>query len=282
MKSAIRRSMRILANASLLSQMIHNPEVNADLQSRGVAFLHDTLGKELVPLTLRKDDVVIVPVFGTTLELERRSKPWRWMCRNTTPRVLSWRRFGSDPPNLEASPSPWSSMANQARRDPCDVFYAAETGHALVVKNAEETEFLASWMEGERRCRRFGSVLKAGRRGFRPPIAPAQGGCGEPNHDVGLDTQAIADRVKRAVDGDAKGSLPTPATPFATPPTTTKCHSWGAACRRCGCRLGRRRIQQQQHVTLGGIVRTTCPPSLATSWNGRRTACIILTCTQAK
>ena len=26
--------------------------------------------------------------------------------------------------------------------------HAAETGHALVVKNAEETEFLASWMEG--------------------------------------------------------------------------------------------------------------------------------------
>ena len=57
----------------LLSQMIHNPEVNADLQSRGVKFLHDTLGNELVPLdALEQDDVVIVPAFGATVELERR------------------------------------------------------------------------------------------------------------------------------------------------------------------------------------------------------------------
>ena len=55
----------------LLSQMIHNPEVNADLQSRGVQFLQDTLGKSLVPLeTLTPEDVVIVPAFGTTTELE--------------------------------------------------------------------------------------------------------------------------------------------------------------------------------------------------------------------
>ncbi|MGB0150035.1 MAG: 4-hydroxy-3-methylbut-2-enyl diphosphate reductase, partial [Flavobacteriales bacterium] len=53
----------------LLSQMIHNPEVNADLQSRGVQFLQDTLGKSLVPLeTLTSEDVVIVPAFGTTTE----------------------------------------------------------------------------------------------------------------------------------------------------------------------------------------------------------------------
>ena len=55
----------------LLSQMIHNPEVNADLQSRGVQFLQDTLGNALVPMqTLTPEDVVIVPAFGTTKELE--------------------------------------------------------------------------------------------------------------------------------------------------------------------------------------------------------------------
>ncbi|MGB2424410.1 MAG: 4-hydroxy-3-methylbut-2-enyl diphosphate reductase, partial [Flavobacteriales bacterium] len=59
----------------LLSQMIHNPEVNADLQSRGVQFLHDTLGKELIPLAqLGSEDVVIVPAFGATVELENRLK----------------------------------------------------------------------------------------------------------------------------------------------------------------------------------------------------------------
>lgn len=54
----------------LLSQMIHNPEVNKDLTERGVQFLHDTLGKELIPLSiLTQEDVVIIPAFGAPLQL---------------------------------------------------------------------------------------------------------------------------------------------------------------------------------------------------------------------
>jgi 4-hydroxy-3-methylbut-2-enyl diphosphate reductase len=55
----------------LLSEMIHNPQVNADLTKKGVQFLHDTNGNEIIPLSnLTKEDVVIIPAFGTTLELE--------------------------------------------------------------------------------------------------------------------------------------------------------------------------------------------------------------------
>ena len=55
----------------LLSEMIHNPQVNADLQERGVRFLQDTYGKQIVPFEmLNKDDVVIIPAFGTTLAIE--------------------------------------------------------------------------------------------------------------------------------------------------------------------------------------------------------------------
>jgi 4-hydroxy-3-methylbut-2-enyl diphosphate reductase len=57
----------------LLSEMIHNPQVNADLQQRGVQFLQDTYGKQLVPFeSLTKDDVVIIPAFGATLDIEKR------------------------------------------------------------------------------------------------------------------------------------------------------------------------------------------------------------------
>jgi 4-hydroxy-3-methylbut-2-enyl diphosphate reductase len=34
----------------LLSQMIHNPGVNDDLQGHGIQFLQDTSGKQLIPL----------------------------------------------------------------------------------------------------------------------------------------------------------------------------------------------------------------------------------------
>ncbi|MFY7651920.1 MAG: 4-hydroxy-3-methylbut-2-enyl diphosphate reductase, partial [Chitinophagaceae bacterium] len=55
----------------LLSEMIHNPKVNADLQALGVEFLQDTYGKQLIPFdTLQPNDVVLIPAFGTTLAIE--------------------------------------------------------------------------------------------------------------------------------------------------------------------------------------------------------------------
>ena len=55
----------------LLSQMIHNQEVNKDLESRGIKFIMDTDGSQFIPWqNINKDDVVIIPAFGTTLEIE--------------------------------------------------------------------------------------------------------------------------------------------------------------------------------------------------------------------
>ena len=57
----------------LLSEMIHNSQVNADLISRGVQFLQDTNGKQLIPFEqLTSKDVVIIPAFGTTLAIEEK------------------------------------------------------------------------------------------------------------------------------------------------------------------------------------------------------------------
>lgn len=57
----------------LLSEMIHNPGVNADLVDMGVRFMMDTKGNMLMDWDdLSSDDVVIIPAFGTTLELEQK------------------------------------------------------------------------------------------------------------------------------------------------------------------------------------------------------------------
>ena len=56
----------------LLSEMIHNPQVNTDLVQRGVRFLQDTGGKQLIPFTeLTAEDIVLIPAFGTTLSIEK-------------------------------------------------------------------------------------------------------------------------------------------------------------------------------------------------------------------
>lgn len=55
----------------LLSEMIHNPQVNEDLMQRGVRFLQDTKGNPLVDFEeLTADDIVVIPAFGTTLAIE--------------------------------------------------------------------------------------------------------------------------------------------------------------------------------------------------------------------
>lgn len=54
-----------------LSEMIHNPNVNADLQDRGVKFIFTPEGKQLVDWDLlTAEDIVVVPAFGTTVETQ--------------------------------------------------------------------------------------------------------------------------------------------------------------------------------------------------------------------
>lgn len=71
----------------LLSEMIHNPGVNNDLLSRGVKFLMDTSGNMLADWDqLTAENIVIIPAFGTTLDIELKLKekginPYRY---NTT------------------------------------------------------------------------------------------------------------------------------------------------------------------------------------------------------
>lgn len=79
-ENAIEKSYRALEenpgkNVYLLSQMIHNPEVNQDLQDRGIKFIMDTDGTQFIPWEeVNASDIVIIPAFGTTRELEELMK----------------------------------------------------------------------------------------------------------------------------------------------------------------------------------------------------------------
>jgi len=55
--------------------MIHNPTVNADLEQKGVRFIMDTKGNQIIDWQqLSKNDIIIIPAFGTTLEIEEKIK----------------------------------------------------------------------------------------------------------------------------------------------------------------------------------------------------------------
>lgn len=57
----------------LLSEMIHNPAVNKDLKSRGVKFINESDGTRTIDFDeLNADDIVIIPAFGTKVEIEEK------------------------------------------------------------------------------------------------------------------------------------------------------------------------------------------------------------------
>lgn len=58
-------------NVYLLSEMIHNPSVNRDLLDQGIRFIMDNYGNQFIPWeNIKEGDIVIIPAFGTTIEIE--------------------------------------------------------------------------------------------------------------------------------------------------------------------------------------------------------------------
>ncbi len=134
----------------LLSEMIHNPTVNEDLRRRGVEFLHATDGTELIPFdSLTADDVVIVPAFGTTLEMqarlaERGIDPYQY--DTTCPFVVKvWRRGDQLGKQGHALVIHGKYEHEETR---ATFSHAALHGPVVVVYNVAEAEALAACMEG--------------------------------------------------------------------------------------------------------------------------------------
>jgi 4-hydroxy-3-methylbut-2-enyl diphosphate reductase len=141
----------------LLSEMIHNPDVNADLLKRGVQFLFETDGTERVPLSdLTQDDVVIVPAFGTTVEMQQTLEakgidPYSY--DTTCPFVEKvWKRgkqIGDKGFNMVIH----GKYQHEETR--ATFSHAAQHSKVVVVFNVEEAQILADCMLGKRSLDEF-------------------------------------------------------------------------------------------------------------------------------
>ncbi len=136
----------------LLSEMIHNPTVNEDLQARGVKFLFETDGTEIIPIeSLNEDDIVIVPAFGTTIEIQKKLKkqgidPYEY--NTTCPFVEKvWRRgkqLGKKGYSLVIHGKHYHEETRAT------FSHSADHSECVVVLNPEEAQILADIMTGER------------------------------------------------------------------------------------------------------------------------------------
>lgn len=135
----------------LLSQMIHNPMVNADLHAQGIQFIQDTEGKQLISWnTLTAEDVVIIPAFGTTLEIEAILKERGVAVEkyNTTCPFVEkvWNRaekLGTDAHTLIIH----GKYNHEETR--ATFSHTAKNSEAVIIKDMIEARFLAKCITGE-------------------------------------------------------------------------------------------------------------------------------------
>lgn len=184
----------------LLSEMIHNPQVNADLQQRGVQFLQDTYGNQLIPFEeLTPEDVVIIPAFGTTLEIEHKLNNLG----------IPTARYNTTCPFVEKV---WNRSEQIAKKGYTIVIHgkpkheetratfshAAENAPSVIVNDMKDTMLLAQFITGEKDATEFYTSF-AGRYspGFDATKDLQRIGVVNQTTQLATDTQAIADFLKQ-------------------------------------------------------------------------------------
>ena len=186
----------------LLSEMIHNPQVNADLTKKGVQFLHDTNGNEIIPLSnLTKEDVVIIPAFGTTLELEAKINAIGIEIHkyNTTCPFVEkvWNRGDQIAKKgftiiIHGKPKHEETRATFS--------HAAHKAPTLIVNDMQEAIILGKIITGELPISDFEKHFKNRySAGFNPNIHFEKLGVINQTTQLATDTQAISDYLKNIV-----------------------------------------------------------------------------------
>jgi len=186
----------------LLSEMIHNPLVNADLQGRGVQFLQDTYGKQIIPFeTITKDDIVLIPAFGTTLDIEKmlQAKGIHTEKYNTTCPFVEkvWNR------SEHIAEKGYSIVVHgKPNHEETRATFSHASSHTatVVVNDMNETIELGKYINGEKLPELFYSEFK-GRysEGFDIKKDLRKIGVVNQTTQLATDTQEISDYLKQVI-----------------------------------------------------------------------------------
>ena len=186
----------------LLSEMIHNPGVNEDLQHRGVRFLMDTKGNTLTPFEeLNRDDIVIVPAFGTTVEIqntlrERGIDPY--FHDTTCPFVEKvWKRAAQ----LGEEDATVIIHGKRAHEETRATFsHSRQNAPTLVVKDIDDTRRLIQFILGEITRDEFDDAFsKSVSAGFDPERHLEKIGVINQTTMLATETQEIATELRKAM-----------------------------------------------------------------------------------
>lgn len=186
----------------MLSQMIHNPVVNADLNDRGISFILDTEGNQITPWDEVSDDaVVIIPAFGTTLEIES----------YLASRGIETNTYNTTCPFVEKV---WKMAGKLGNKDFTIIIHGkfkheetqATFSHSkaespsIVVRDIDQARLLAEFMDGTRDLENFDEFF-AGRYSdnFDPKIHLQRVGVINQTTMLASDTHEIAEFFKHVM-----------------------------------------------------------------------------------
>lgn len=186
----------------LLSQMIHNPAVNEDLVSHGLQFLQDTEGNQLIPFSdLTADDLVIIPAFGTTLEIEAQlnSIGLDIATYNTTCPFVEkvWNRSEK----LGESDHTIIIHGKYKHEETRATFsHSSKNAPSMILKDLEEAKELAAFILGERSEEEFHSYFSGKMSsGFNPALHLNKIGVVNQTTMLATETQEIAQFLREVM-----------------------------------------------------------------------------------
>ena len=146
----------------LLSEMIHNPVVNEDLLSRGLKFIMDTEGNQLIEWdNINSDDVVITPAFGTTIEIKEllEKKNIRLETYDTTCPFVTrvWKKAKS------ISKNDYSIIIHgkyNHEETKATFSHSTQNSPSLIIKDLSEAKLLVDFMEEKKPEQEFYKIFK--------------------------------------------------------------------------------------------------------------------------
>jgi len=135
-------------NIFLISEMIHNKFVNDDLRAKGVQFLTD---KEFINFDLAKisvNDVVIVPAFGTSVDLYKKLSSKKVLYYDTTCPFVErvWRRaqvLGKNGFTIVIH------GRRQHEESQATFSHACQYAPSIIIRDDEEAQLLADFILGK-------------------------------------------------------------------------------------------------------------------------------------
>ncbi|MBS1616673.1 MAG: 4-hydroxy-3-methylbut-2-enyl diphosphate reductase, partial [Bacteroidetes bacterium] len=186
----------------LLSEIIHNPGVNADLQQMGVRFIMNTRGQMMMNWDeITVDDIVVIPAFGTTRQVEEKMRekgiePTRY--ETTCPFVEKvWNRaerIGREGYTVVVHGKP--------KHEETRATFSHSEAHTptVVVKDLEQARRLAAYITGQEQPEHF-FVEFAGQHslGFDPARHLSRIGVVNQTTMLASETQGIADYLKQVM-----------------------------------------------------------------------------------